>query len=161
MNKRESFEKGLVSTGYALLYQLIFVPILSIVSYRIFVTALSYTNDYMLETLLLAFMICFDIIAVYLISYLYNKYIKVDNIYHVVVGFITSFLSLIVMLYLRAAQSECVLLSSASCSTSILNYKFATFVFIFVLLFYVLFLLMNIVSKKQFNLDNKSKKKKK
>ena len=115
--KLKSVDTFVINLLYAMLYQFIFVPILSIGSYWIFEEALSFSDDFPKELLLLALLLIINILVVYIISYIYNNLFKMKIGYYGLTGAVT--LGLVLMVY---------------------------FIVIFLIFYYILFLLMHLIT---------------
>lgn len=148
MNEKiKSVDTFVTNILYAMLYQFIFVPLLSIGSYWIFEEALSFSDDYPKELLLLVLLLIINILVVYIISYIYNNLFKMKIGYYGITGAVTTGLVLMIYFFLQAAGTvSCSTPDSSACSDYIILLRYMNFIVVFMIFYYVLFLLMHMIT---------------
>lgn len=145
--KLKSVDTFVINLLYAMLYQFIFVPILSIGSYWIFEEALSFSDDFPKELLLLVLLLIINILVVYIISYIYNNLFKMKIGYYGLTGAVTLGLVLMVYFIVQATGSvKCAIPDSSVCADYIIILRYMNFIVIFLIFYYILFLLMHLIT---------------
>lgn len=162
MNKKvKKVDNFVINLLYASLYQFIIVPILSLMSYKLFENAMYYYNYPIYEVIILLILLIIDISLVYLICYSNNKLFKMPIEYHGFLGAACIGVFLAIYFYLNVKEaSVCVDVNSNLCTNEILLMRYVLFALIFQLIFYILFILLDRITKKQIY-DDESKSKKK
>src|SRR5574344_189522 len=103
---------------YALLYQLIIVPVLMYVVYQLFMKSLSFSNNGIMEVFYL-------VILIGVMSGILNALFKMKY------------------------DVQCADDTVSTCANAITNMRLSTFILICVIIFYILFLLMHLITRKQ------------
>src|SRR5574344_2309113 len=135
---------------YALLYQLIIVPVLMYVVYQLFMKSLSFSNNGIMEVFYLVILIGVMIGTMYIISYIYNNLFKMPVEYYGITGAIFLGISGILnALFKMKYDVQCADDTVSTCANAITNMRLSTFILICVIIFYILFLLMHLITRKQ------------
>lgn len=145
--------KKVNNTLYALVYELVFIPLLAYVSFFIYVkfTMFSFMdNNVILSMILLSVLVIINLYLIYLIAYALNHIYKFDLEYQIVVGIIIIFIAVWFKVYYHVAEvNMCELGTSSSCLIAIDNNDIITTVLVFLVAYNLVYIPMHIITKRK------------
>ncbi|MCI8794566.1 MAG: hypothetical protein HFI73_04230 [Bacilli bacterium] len=138
---------------YALVYELIFIPLLSYVSYYIY-TRLNYigiiNENLIFSSLILIVLVILNLLAVYYIAYALNHVFKFNLEYQIVIGFIIIFITIWIKMYYNSLENIlCQLEGGSGCLEAARYNKLFSIVLIFVVTYNLLYVPLHKITKRK------------
>lgn len=137
---------------YALVFELIFIPLLAYITYYIY-TKLSYfsfMDNIFINYFILVILVTLNLISLYYIAYALNHIYKFELEYQIVAGIIMIFISIWVKVYYYSVeQTICGSNTNIGCFNATLNNDLATAILIFLVVYNILYIPMHMITKRK------------
>lgn len=137
---------------YALVFELIFIPLLAYITYYIY-TKLSYfsfMDSIFINYFIVVILVTLNLIALYYIAYALNHIYKFELEFQIVAGLILIFISIWVKVYYYSVeQTICNSNTNIGCFNATLNNDLATAILIFLVVYNILYIPMHMITKRK------------
>lgn len=137
---------------YALVFELIFIPLLAYITYYIY-TKLSYfsfMDNIFINYFIVVILVTLNLISLYYIAYALNHIYKFELEYQIVAGIIMIFISIWVKVYYYSVeQTICRTNTNIGCFNATLNNDLATAILIFLVVYNILYIPMHMITKRK------------
>lgn len=138
---------------YALVYELVFIPILAYASFIIYskLMLVNFISDNLVfNALLIIILVSANIFLVYYIAYILNHLFKFELEYQIVVGLVIIFIAVWFKLYYSSLESSlCGMDGQTGCLDAINNNKGFTSVLIFIITYNLLYIPIHILVRRK------------
>lgn len=138
---------------YALVYQVILIPIMAYLTYSIYnkLLLVNFIGDNLImSVLIIAILIALNIVAIYYIAYALNHIYKFELEYHIVVGLIMIFVTIWFKIYYYSLeQTRCGMDSYSGCLDAMNLNKVFTTVLVFVIIYNLIYIPLHMITKKK------------
>lgn len=141
--KINSFEKNCIS---ALILQFILIPIMALITYKVY-DSFSYLgvvqDSYTVFVFSVIGIVIVNFLVIYGISYLYNKYLKFENVFHIITGLVAIFMCIWFKVYIYVSKlNVCENNSSEDCLDLISKNQLINTALILLIMYYLIFIIM-------------------
>lgn len=150
MNK---ISKRINNLLYALIYQIVIIPLLGYITYVVY-DKIAFLNvvqeSSIIFYLLIILLMAFNVVCVYGVAYLYTKVYKSKLSYYTVVGMFTLFIALWVKVYYYVLENfTCGEFISSRCLDAFKYNKVATTILIILVAYYFVYHVLHIMLEKK------------
>lgn len=143
-------KKSKINVFSALAFELLFIPVLSCISYFIYNTISNYMviNNIIVSILVIVILIVVNLLLIYYLTYLLNRRYKFDLEYQIVLGGVIIFIMLWIKLYFNTLEeTTCSGGYLAECVRAIKYNKTFTYSLIFLVSYNLLYIPMHFITK--------------